>query len=125
MVLKCVSVSHLICPLFVLQQHVVSLPFSSESDVGLHTAPVIETQEQSNTIKQMMTEIGRSEVFQKSESDIDLRAALCPWYKGDTDVTVMCTSNGTYLSIGHCLTYENGTGIYEFKCPTFNLRGTK
>ena len=72
MVIKCMSVSCLICLLFVLQHHVVSLPFSGESDVGLHTAPVIETQEQSNTIKQMMTEIGRSEVFQKSESDIDL-----------------------------------------------------
>ena len=81
-----------------------------------------EMQEQSDTTKQMMTGNGRSGVFQKSRSEIDLRAILCPWHNWDTDV--MCMDiRGVYLSIGHCLTYENGKGTYEFKCPYFQLEG--
>jgi hypothetical protein len=100
------------------QDRVVSLPFSDD------VAPGTEVQEQSNVTEQTTIPIKAShnEFLPKNESEIDVRAALCTWYVWDADVMCM-DSRGVFLSIGHCLTYENGRGAYEFKCPYFLLEG--
>ena len=128
MIIKCVSVLCLLClSVIIFQDLVVSLPFSNDVDL-LSTAPHTKVQERSNVteLTKMSIETGHGGLLQNNESEIDLRAALCPWYTWDSDVK--CTDSwGVFLSIGHCLTYESGKGAYEFayalKCPYFLLEG--
>ena len=119
MIIKFVAVFHLFCILF---QGCVASP----DDVDLlSTAPRTKVQEPSNMTEQMMSmEAGDGGLLnlQSNESEIDLRAVLCPWFTWDSDVMCM-DSRGVFLSIGHCLTYESGKGVYEFKCPYFLLEG--
>ena len=53
--------------------------------------------------------------------DRSLKAADHKWFFWDDDVKL--TSHGAFLSIGHCLTYDEEKGASEFKCPYFQLEG--
>lgn len=86
MIIKFVAVFHLFCILF---QGCVASP----DDVDLlSTAPRAKVQERSNMTEQMMSmEAGDGGLLnlQSNESEIDLRAVLCPWFTWDSDVMCM------------------------------------
>jgi hypothetical protein len=86
MIVKCLSIFRLLCLLIVIfQDCVASLPFSDD------VAPGTEVQERSNVTEQTTISIkaSHSELLQKNESEIDLRAALCTWYVWDSDVIIV------------------------------------
>ena len=121
MIIKSMALFDLLCFLL-FQDCVVSLPFSDDVDL-LSTSPHTKVQERSNMTEQTISmEAGDGGLLQNNETEIDLRAVLCPWFTWDYDVMCM-DSRGVFLSIGHCLTYESGKGVYEFKCPYFLLKG--
>ena len=112
MIIKCGSFLQFVYLLVALQDStstVFSLPFS---DVILHAAPV-EEWKQDNITK---------EDHSQQESNSDLKETVHLRFYWDRDVKIT-HSHGILLSIGHCLTYENGKGAYEFKCPYFQLKG--
>ena len=106
-----------VCLFAVLYDSCASLLLSNLTPY--YTVPPV-TAERENTTKQ-------EDIRLHNWWDGDLRAALCPDDHIHWDVDIKCTdSNGVYLSIGHCLTYENQNGenvLYEFKCPYFQLKG--
>ena len=90
-----------------------SLPFS---DVGLRATP-LDIWKRDN-----ISQPDQGRLLQ--ENDGSLRANVCPLWEWDPDVK--CTDNhGVFLSVGHCLTYKEGKGAYEFKCFYFQLEGHK
>ena len=112
MIIKCGSLLQFLCLLIAIQDStVLSLPFS---DVGLHAAPM-EVWKQDN-----ITNKDHSQHFQESNSNLKEAVHLRFYWDRDVKIT---HSHGNFLSIGHCLTYENGKGAYEFKCSYFQLEG--
>ena len=123
MIVKCGPALRLICLLAILcacdSAHALSLPLS---DLTPYYAMTPEISDREDTAKE-------KDVQLHTWWDNDLRAALCPDNHRYWDVDIKCTDNdGVYLSIGHCLTYENRNGenvLYEFKCPYFSLKDIK
>ena len=121
MIVKCGPALTLICLLTILcacdSGRALSLPLS---DLTPYYAMTPEISDREDTAKE-------KDVQLHTWWDNDLRAALCPDDHSYWDVDIKCTdNNGVYLSIGHCLTYENQNGenkLYEFKCPYFQLEG--
>ena len=111
MIIECGSVLQCACLLVALQDSVYSLPFSGGS---VHAVPVGGWKQDN------ITEPDHSELLQ--ESDRNLKATDHKWFFWDSDVK-LAHSHGVLVSIGHCLTYEDGKGAFEFKCPYFQLEG--
>ena len=117
MIINCKSrsVLKISCLLVILLDSVLSLPFS---DGGVHVSAIAGVWKQDNR-----TQPNHSELLQIQESDKNLNTDDNKIrFFGDSDVK-LTHSHGILLSIGHCLTYEEGQGAFEFKCPYFQLEG--
>ena len=68
-------------------------------------------------------ELDEDKVTVKDQSQLyaDSHSYPCPrhWWKYD----LKCTDDSVLLSIGHCVTYVKGNGIFASRCPYFELNG--
>ena len=116
---KCCAANLLLVCLFAAHYDgCLTLPFSND---GLQASAHAGVWKRHMTLYNV-TDIDQNQLLFQESDQSSLRTALCPRYEWDIDVK--CTdSHGIFLSIGHCLTYENGKGAYEIKCPYFQLDG--